>query len=125
MALVTFGPGWYGANHLHMYIEGRLLPLIKWGEGKVGDGKQEGGSVEAEGHVVVFKLEDSDAVVESDGHIPSLWKGKGRLLKEESNKAIIVWLSDDENNEEERLSLPPIVVLDDDDDKTTESFRSF
>ena len=49
MALVTFGPGWYGANHLHMYIEGRLLPLIKWGEGMVGDGKQEGGSVEAEG----------------------------------------------------------------------------
>ena len=72
-----------------------------------------------------FKLEDSNAVVESDGHIPSLWKGKGRLLKEESNKAIIVWLSDDENNEEERLSLLPIVVLDDNDDKTTESFRSF
>ena len=31
------------------------------GEGR--DGKQEGGSVEAEGHVVVFKLEDSDCYV--------------------------------------------------------------
>ena len=36
MVLATFGTlGWYGANHLHAYIEGRLMSLIKPGEGKV------------------------------------------------------------------------------------------
>ena len=33
MVLATFGNlKWYGANHLHSYIEKRLMPLIKPGE---------------------------------------------------------------------------------------------
>jgi len=125
MVLATFGTlGWYGANHLHAYIEGRLMSLIKPGEGKVADYKQEGGSIEVEGHVADYKQEDLDAVIESGGRIPNLWKGKGRLLKEESQEAIIEWPSDDEN-EEEKQSLPPIEVLDDDDDVATESSGSF
>ena len=77
-----------------------------------------------EGHVADYKQEDLDAVIESGGRIPNLWKGKGRLLKEESQEAIIEWPSDDEN-EEEKQSLPPIEVLDDDDDVATESSGSF
>ena len=44
MVLATFGNlKWYGANHLHKYIDERLMPLIKLG-GKV-DGTQEEGSM--------------------------------------------------------------------------------
>jgi hypothetical protein len=119
MVLATFGTlGWYGANHLHSYIEKRLMPLIKPGEERVVE--QEAGSGKVEGYVA------QEAVVKKEGgQIPSLWKGKGRLLKEESEEAIVVWPSDDENDKEEQQSLPPIEVLDDDDDTATESSGSF
>jgi hypothetical protein len=122
MVLSTFGTlGWYGANHLHAYIKARLMPLIKPGEKRVVDGEQEVGSVKAEDDMAE---DDSDVVAKEGGHIPSLWKGKGWLLKEESEEAIVVWPSDDENDKGEQQSLPPIEVLDD-NDMAMESSRSF
>ena len=59
----------------------------------------------------------SDAVKEEGSFVPSVWKGKGRLLKEESREAIVIWPSDVEEE--------PILVLDDDDDATTESSGYF
>lgn len=116
MVLAEFGSlGWYGANHLHAYIKERLLPLIKPGEKRVAGGSK------VEGYMA---SEESGAVKESD-RIPSLWKGKGPLLKEESKEAIIEWPSDDEEELQERQSLPPIEVLDDDDDASTESSGFF
>jgi hypothetical protein len=79
------------------------------------------GSVKAEDDMAE---DDSDVVAKEGGHIPSLWKGKGWLLKEESEEAIVVWPSDDENDKGEQQSLPPIEVLDD-NDMAMESSRSF
>lgn len=68
------------------------------------------------------RLED----LKDGGHIPSSWKGKGQLLKEESQEGIVMWPSDDENDEVEKQSLPPIEVLDDNDnDVAMESSGSF
>lgn len=135
--LVTFGDlKWYGANHLHKYIEERLMPLIIPGE--KADGTQErgstveeGGSMSAgtqnvEGNEAICKEEDldacSDIAVEDDGHLTSSWKGKGKVMKEESREVIMVWPSDDD--EEVEAALPPIAVLDD-AGNTLESSKSF
>ena len=130
MVLATFGElKWYGANHLQAYIEERLMPLIK--PGRKMDGTQEGGSgsvvadtQEVEG---ICKLDDLDAcldvAVEEGSHTTGLWKGKGRLLKEESKEVIMVWPSDDEKEDE--ATLPPIEVLRDDAGTISESSESF
>ena len=130
MVLATFGNlKWYGANHLHKYIDERLMPLIKPG-GKV-DGTQEGGSMstgtrDVEGNEMICKEEGldtcSDIAVEDDAHRASLWKGKGKLMKEASEEVIMVWPSDDEN--EVAATLPPIAMLDD-AGSTSESSESF
>jgi hypothetical protein len=141
MLLATFGElKYYGASHLQAYVNERLMPLIKPGrkvdktEQEVGSGSvvadtQEGGSgsvvadtQEVEG---ICKLEYldacSDMAVEDGGHTTGLWKGKGRLLKEESREVIMVWPSD----EEDEATLPPIEVLHDDAGTTSESSESF
>ena len=130
MVLVTFGElKWYEANHLQAYIEECLMPLIK--PGRKMDGTQEGGSrsvvadmQEVEG---ICKLDDlnacSDVAVEDSSHTMGLWKGKGRLLKEESKEIIMVWLSD--NEKEDEATLPPIEVLCDDAGTISESSESF
>ena len=143
MILATFGDlKWYGANHLHTYIKDRLMPLIKPG-GRV-DGTQKGGSMggitkqeersvsagtqDVEGNEEVCKQEDldacSDIVVEGGSHTTGLWKGKGKLLKEESEEIIMVWPSDDEDESE--ATLPPIAVLDNGGNisESSESFAS-
>lgn len=109
MVLATFEPlGWYGADRLHKYIEERLMPLLIPGWQNQVDGKREGRSMvdcteEAEGHVADHKRED-----EGEGRIPSSWKGKGRLLKEESKEVIIEWLSEDENETDALQAFPPL-----------------
>ena len=114
--------------------------LIKPG-GRV-DGTQEGGSMggsmkqeersvsahtqDVEGNKEVCKQEDldacSDIVVEDGSHMMGLWKGKGKLLKEESKEIIMVWPSDDEDESE--AMLPPIAMLDD-GGNISESSKSF
>ena len=136
MLLATFGElNFYGADRLHTYIEERLMPLIKPG-GKEGGRQEEGSVVQEEGSVVVgtqdaegskaiYKREldaCSDVEVEDDSHFTSLRKGKGRMLKEESMEAIMVWPSDEEDEVE--AALPPIAVLDD-AGTTSESSESF
>ena len=126
------------ANHLLKYIDECLMPLIKPG-GKV-DGTQERGSTveeggsmstgtrDVEGNEIICKEEGldacSDIAVEDDAHRASSWKGKGKgkLMKEESEEVITVWPSDDEN--EVAATLPPIAVLDD-TGSTSESSKSF
>ena len=128
MLLVTFGNlEFYGADHLHTYIEERLMPLIKPGKE---EGWHKGGSVVAgtrdvEKNGAICKQEPDaclDVEVEDDRHFTSLWKGKGWLLKEESVEAITVWPSDEE--EEVEAVLPPIAVLDD-AGTTSDSSESF
>ena len=84
------------------------------------------GTQDVEGNEEVCKQEDldacSDIVVEGGSHTTGLWKGKGKLLKEESEEIIMVWPSDDEDESE--ATLPPIAVLDD-GGNISESSESF
>ena len=139
MLLATFGDlKDYGARHLQAYVKERLMPLIKpgrkvkteeGGSGSVVTDTQEGGSgsVVADTQEVdeICKLEYldacSDVAVEDGGHTTGLWKGKGRLLKEESREVIMVWPSDEEDDD----ALPPIEVLHDDAGTASESSESF
>ena len=116
MVLATFGDlRWYGANHLHTYIEERLMPLIKPG-GKE-SGRQEEGSVvvgtqDVEDEVICKRELDASSDVEvEERSFTGLEKGKGRVLKEESMETIMVWPSDEE--EEVEATLPSIAVLND------------
>ena len=130
MVLATFSElKWYGANHLQAYIEEHLMPLIK--PRRKMDGTQEGGSgsvvadtQEVEG---ICKLDNLDAcldvAVEDSSHTTGLWKGKRRLLKEESKEIIMVWPSNDEKEDE--ATLPLIEVLRDNAGTILESSKSF
>ena len=86
------------------------------------------GTQDVKGNKEVCKQEDldawSDIVVEGGSHMTGLWKGKGKLLKEESKEIIMVWPSDDEDESE--ATLPPIAVLDDGGNilESSESFAS-
>ena len=88
------------------------------------------GTQDVEGNEIICKEEGldacSDIAVEDDTHRASLWKGKGKgqLMKEESEEVIMVWLSDNEN--EVAATLPLIAVLDDAGStlKSSESFAS-
>jgi hypothetical protein len=83
MVLATFGTlVWYGANHLHTYIQDQLMLLIKPGVKRVVDGKSEAGSVEAERYVVVHKQEDLQ-VVKGGGCI---LEGKGMVAEGREHK---------------------------------------
>jgi hypothetical protein len=106
--LATFGCiGKARARRLHEYVKDRLWSLIYPGEGS-----QAVGGVKKDGMLEVVEVTRTD-------------KGKGRLLKEESQEFALEWPSSNEggrgtqsggNNE-----LPPIEVLDDDDGATTET----
>ena len=106
---------WYGAHHLHTYIEECLMPLIKPG-GKE-SGRQEEGSVvigtqDVEDEVICKWELDASLDVEVEEHsFTGLKKGKGQVLKEESMETIMVWPSDKE--EEVEAASPSIAMLND------------
>jgi hypothetical protein len=104
-----------GAHRLQEYVRQRLIPLIK-PTGVAGECvsgvKQEGVADESGSRQV-------DMAVES-GRAPGAWKGKGRLMKEESKDVIVVWSDDESVKDEIKEESPPIAVLKDEEDTDTD-----
>jgi hypothetical protein len=99
--------GMDGASRLHAYIRDKLFPFIQLA--------QDGDRVSGE------KVGKVDEVVEAELEAEGKWKGKGKLVKEESKDILIEWPEEEQGPSgkeeiEEKDELPPIETLGEDDD---------